>query len=138
MYTKIHIVNIGEAFHHGTVMDNVTWVVGLPQVYGLKGDEGSFVQVMRAAVGWEVFVNPSLMDGGANICIMGILELLMDVVSIPLLPIFGCHYLRFISLDNVVQNSASFHKHSLMALFIINNVIIVRMLPKQLSLWKRF
>jgi hypothetical protein len=51
---------------------------------------------MRAAVGWDAFNNLSLMDGGANICIMGILGLLVDVVSIPPLPIFGCHYLGFI------------------------------------------
>ncbi len=56
-------------------------------VCGLKGDEGSFVPIMRAAVGWDVFNNPSLMDGGANICITSILGLLVDVVSIPPLPI---------------------------------------------------
>jgi hypothetical protein len=42
---------------------------------------------MRAAVGWDEFDNPSLMDGGANICITGILGLLVDIVSIPPLPI---------------------------------------------------
>jgi hypothetical protein len=81
------IMNVGEAFCHGTAMDNITRVVGLPQVYGLKGDEGLFVRIMRAAVGWDVVNNPSLMDGGINICITGILGLLVDVVSIPPLPV---------------------------------------------------
>jgi hypothetical protein len=59
-------MDVGEAFHHGTAMDSVTRVVGLPRVYGLKGDERLFVRVMKAAVGWDAFDNPSLMDGGTN------------------------------------------------------------------------
>ena len=31
----------------------------------------------------DVIDNPSLMDGGANICITGVLSLLVDVVTIP-------------------------------------------------------
>jgi hypothetical protein len=69
----IPTMDVGEACCHGTAMDSVTWEVGLPQVCGLKGDEGSFVCIMRATVGWDMFDNPSLMDGGANICIMDML-----------------------------------------------------------------
>jgi hypothetical protein len=83
MPTTIRTMNVGEAFRHGTTMGSVKQEVSLPQVYGLKGDEGSFVCVMRAAVGWDVFDNPSLMDCGAKICITGILSLFVDVVSIP-------------------------------------------------------
>ena len=70
-----------------TSMGSVTRVVGLPRVYGLRGDEGSFVKVMRSYVPSDSIDNPSLMDGGANICITGILELLVDVETIPPLPI---------------------------------------------------
>jgi hypothetical protein len=57
-----------------TSMGSVTRVVGLPRVYGLRGDEGSFVKVMRSYVPSDSIDNPSLMDRGANICIKGILE----------------------------------------------------------------
>ncbi len=68
-------------------MASVTRVVGLPQVYGLKGDEGSYVRVMRTAGHLDPRDHPSLMDGWANICITGILGLLVDVETIPPLPI---------------------------------------------------
>ncbi len=93
-------MNVGEAFCHGIAMDSVTRVVGIPQMYGIKGDEGLFVRVMRAAVGWNPFNNPSLMDGGINICIMGILRLLVDVISIPPLPILVATTLGLFSLDD--------------------------------------
>jgi hypothetical protein len=81
-------------------MGSVTQVVGLTQVYGLKWDEGSFVCVMRAAVGWDAFNNPSPMDGGANICITGILSLLVDVSCIPPLPILVATTLDSFLLDD--------------------------------------
>jgi hypothetical protein len=87
MLPTIQTVHVGEAFCHGTAMDSFTWVVGLLQVYGLKGDERLFVCVMRAEVGWDVFNNPSLIDGGTDICITGILGLIVDILSLPLLPI---------------------------------------------------
>ena len=76
-----------ESTSHFSPLGSVTRVVGLPRVYGLKGDEGSYVKVMRAAVPMDSIDNPSLMDGGANICITGILSLLVDVETIPPLPI---------------------------------------------------
>ncbi len=100
MPTTIHTMNVGEAFYHSTAMDSVTWVVGLSRVYSLKGDEGSCVRVMRAVVGWDAYDNPSLMDGGANICITGILRLLVDVVSIPPLPTLVATTLGSFSLDD--------------------------------------
>jgi hypothetical protein len=66
---------------------SVTREVGLPCVYGLRGNEGSMVKVMRAAVAMDAVDNPSLMDGGANTCLTGILDLLVDVVTIPPCPI---------------------------------------------------
>jgi hypothetical protein len=44
--------------------------------------------------------NPSLMDGGANICITGILSLLVDVKTIPPLPILVATTSGFILLDD--------------------------------------
>ncbi len=98
--TTIQTMKFGEAFCHSTAMDNVTRVVGPPRVYGLKGDEGSFVCIMRAAVGWDIFDNPSLMDGGTNICITGILGLLVDVISIPPSPILVANTSGSLLLDD--------------------------------------
>ena len=81
-------------------MDCVTRVVGLPRVYGLKGDEGSYVKVMRSALPMDAIDNPSLMDGGANICITGILSLLVDVENIPPLPISVATTSGSFSLDD--------------------------------------
>ncbi len=60
-------------------MDSVTRIVGSPRVFGLKQDSSSYVQVRRTST--------SLMDAGANICLTGDLNLLVDVVEIPPLPI---------------------------------------------------
>ena len=81
-------------------LDSVTRVVGLPRVYGLKGDEGSFVRVMRAAAPDDSVAAPSLMDGGANICITGLLDLLVDVEPIPPLPISVATTSGTFSLDD--------------------------------------
>ena len=81
-------------------MDSVTRVVGLPRVYGLKGDEGSYVKVMRSVGLLDPRDHPSLMDGGANICITGILGLLVDVEAIPPLPISVATTSDSISLDD--------------------------------------
>ena len=89
-----------ESASHFLQMDSVTRVVGLPRVYGLKGNEGSYVKVMRAATPMDAIDNPSLMDGGANICITGILSLLVDVESIPPLPILVATTSGSVSLDD--------------------------------------
>jgi hypothetical protein len=69
-------------------------------MYGLKGDEGSFVRVMSAAVSWDMFDNPSLMDCGTIICVTGLLGLLVDVVSITPLPISVATAVGSFSLDD--------------------------------------
>jgi hypothetical protein len=81
-------------------MDSVTRVVGLPWVYGLKGDEGSYVKVMRTAGHLDPRDHPSLMDGGANICITVMLGLLVDVETIPPLPILVATTLGSFSMDD--------------------------------------
>ena len=62
-----------------SIMDSITRVVGSPRVFGLKNDSSSYVQVRRTST--------SLVDAGANICLTGDLNLLVDVVEIPPLPI---------------------------------------------------
>jgi hypothetical protein len=60
-------------------MDSITWVVGSPQVFGLRSNSLLYVQVKRAST--------LLIDGGANICLTGNLNLLVDVADIAPLPI---------------------------------------------------
>jgi hypothetical protein len=81
-------------------MDSVTRVIGLPRVYGLKGDEGSYVKVMKSVGHLDPRDHPSLMDGGVNICNTGILGLLVDVETIPSLPILVATTSGSFSLDD--------------------------------------
>jgi len=60
-------------------MDSITRVAGSPRVFGLRKDSRSYVQVRKTS--------SSLIDGGANICLTGDLNILVDVVEIPPLPI---------------------------------------------------
>jgi hypothetical protein len=63
-----------------STMDSVTQVVSNPQICGLTGDTCSHVRVMQL----ETVKNfSSMVDGGANICLTGMLSLLVDVVTIP-------------------------------------------------------
>ncbi len=83
-----------------TLRDSVTHVVGLPRVCGLSLDNDLVVRVSRATTSSEAWDNPSLMDGGANICLTGILELLVDVVTIAPLPISVATKSGDISMDD--------------------------------------
>ena len=62
-----------------SVMDSVTRVIGSPRVFGLRQDSSSYVRVRKTST--------SLLDAGANICLTGDLQLLVDIVEIPPLPI---------------------------------------------------
>jgi hypothetical protein len=81
-------------------MDSVTRVVGLPRVCGLKCDNDMVARVTRLAVAMDALDNPSLMDRGTNICITGILSILVDGKSIPPLPISVATTSGSISLDD--------------------------------------
>ena len=59
-------------------MDSITRVVGSPQVFGLRDDSRSYVQVRKTS--------SSLIDGGANICLTGDIDILVNVFEIPPLP----------------------------------------------------
>ena len=60
-------------------MDSVTRVIGSPRIFGLRHDSSSYVRVRKTST--------SLLDMSANICLTGDLQLLVDVVEIPPLPI---------------------------------------------------
>ena len=60
-------------------MDSVTRVVGSPRVFGLQDDSTSYVEVPKTS--------SSLIDGGASIFLTGDLDILVDIVEIPPLPI---------------------------------------------------
>ncbi len=80
--------------------DSITRVVGLMRVCGLELDSDLLVKVSRAHGVFDVVDNPSLVDGGANICITGILDLLVDMETIALLPILVVTLSGQISLDD--------------------------------------
>jgi hypothetical protein len=81
-------------------MDSVTRVVGLPCICGLKCENDMVAWVTWLATALAAADNPSLMDGGANICITGILSLLVDIETITPLPILVATTLGSISLDD--------------------------------------
>jgi hypothetical protein len=81
-------------------MDSVTRVVGLPHVCGLKCENDMVARFTRLATALAAADNPSLVDGGANICITGILSLLVDVETITPLPILVATTSGSISLDD--------------------------------------
>lgn len=74
-------------------MDSITRVAGSPHVFGLQGDSRSYVQVWKTST--------SLIDGGANICLIGDLDLLVDIAAIPPLPISVAVNGDAPSLDNL-------------------------------------
>ncbi len=75
--------NITDGPHQPALMDSVTRVVGLPWVCGLSMGDDLRVKVTRNMTDAEASDNPSLVDGGANICVTGVLDLLIDVVAVP-------------------------------------------------------
>jgi len=58
------------------------------------------IRVAQAITPTDAWDHPSLMDGGANICLTGVLDLLVDVVSIAPLPISVATKLGDISMDD--------------------------------------
>jgi hypothetical protein len=62
-----------------SVMDSIMRLIGSPRVFGLQTGCSSYAQVKRTSA--------TLIDGGANICLTGDLNLLVNVVEIPPLPI---------------------------------------------------
>jgi hypothetical protein len=98
--TPYHLPDLGYNPSTYVPFESVTRVIGLPQVCSLTGNDASFARVMCTTISTDASDNPSLMDGGANICITGILGLLVDVVSIPPIPISVATTLGSISINN--------------------------------------
>jgi hypothetical protein len=92
--------NVLDGLPQPCLMDSVTHVVRLPRVCGLSLDDDLVVPVSRAVTGSDTLDNPSLMDGGANICLTGILDLLVEVVLIAPLPIMVATKTGNISMDD--------------------------------------
>ncbi len=78
--------NVSGGIPGGNLRDSVTHVVGLPRVCGLSLDSDLAVRITQAITPSDAWDNPLLMDGGANICLTGVLDLLVDVVTIAPLP----------------------------------------------------
>jgi hypothetical protein len=70
------------------------------RVCGLKLDSDVSVTVSRTRGVIDMINNPLLVNGGANICITGILDLLVDVESIAPLPISVATTGRAVSVDD--------------------------------------
>ena len=69
------------------LMDSVTPVVGLPQVCGLSLVDDVVVWALHSTTALGTWDNPSLVNGGGNICLTGVLDFLVEVVLIAPLPI---------------------------------------------------
>jgi hypothetical protein len=67
--------DVSDGLPQPCLMDSVTHVVRLPRVCGLLFDNDLVVRVSCAETGLDTLDNPLLMDGGANICLTGILDL---------------------------------------------------------------
>jgi hypothetical protein len=79
-----------------TAMDSVTHMVGFLRVCGLSGKTSTTVTVRLPSSGGE----STLVDTGANICVTGMLEALVDVTVIPPLPISVAVHGSGVSLDD--------------------------------------
>jgi hypothetical protein len=98
-------------------MDSVTHVVGLPRVCGLSLAADVVERVSHAVTGTDRWDILSLMDGGANICLTGVLDLLVEVVLIAPLPILVVTKNGNISLDDCCT------KHGLLLLTIADGLV---------------
>ena len=70
--------NVGHVSKQPLTHDSIKRVVGLMRVCGLTANSDVLVKVSRTCGLADKFDIPSLIDGGANICLTGTLDLLMD------------------------------------------------------------
>jgi hypothetical protein len=92
--------NVSDGLPQHLLQDSIARVVGLMRVCGLELDSDLSVTVSRTKGMVDVIDNPLLIDGGANICITGILDLLVEVETIAPLPILVVTTSGQISLDD--------------------------------------
>jgi hypothetical protein len=109
--------NVSDGLPQPLLQDSITWVVELMRVCGLELDSDLSVTVSRMKGMVNAIDNPSLIDGGANICITGILDLLVEVETIAPLPILVATTSGQISLDDCCT------KHGLLPLTLNDGAI---------------
>jgi hypothetical protein len=66
--------------------EGIQRVVGLPQVFGLHGNNSAYAGVNHLvfmATTFDAWTHPSMMDGGANICVKGILGRSLNYTATP-------------------------------------------------------
>jgi hypothetical protein len=83
-----------------SILDSITHVVYSPRVCGVRGDDGPSVRMMRIT---ESTANGNLIDGGSNVCIMGDLNNLLDVVDITPIDILVALNGKSSSLDDKIS-----------------------------------
>jgi hypothetical protein len=93
-------LNLMEGLPLPLLRYSILKVVGLPRVCGLTHNNNIVVKVLCTVTNYDNFDICSLNDGGANFCIMGLLDLLVKVVSIPPLSISVATKTGGISLDD--------------------------------------
>jgi hypothetical protein len=79
-----------------SILDSVTHVVGLPRICDLSGNTSSTVTVHPSGSNDDT----TLVDTGVNMCVTGMVELLVDVVKISPLPISVAVHGAGVSLDD--------------------------------------
>jgi hypothetical protein len=83
--------NITDALPLPLLRYSVLKVVGLPRVCGLAHNNDIVVKKNCTATNYDNFDIHSLIDGRENICITGLLDLHVKVVSIPPPSKISCH-----------------------------------------------
>ncbi len=129
--------NVGHVSKQPLTHDSIKRVVGLMRVGGLTANSDVSVKVSRTCGLADKFDIPSLIYGGANICIMGTLDLLMDVEDIAPLPISVATTGGAVSVDDCCTKKGLLPISLTMAPFTINHVITVKMPWKRLYPHKR-
>jgi hypothetical protein len=114
--------------------DTVWRLVGLMRMCGLHEVAEGCVNLAQVKDSASRQCNPSLLDGGANICLTGVLDLLIDVETVAPVPISvatkGTHCPWMI----VARRRASFPLRWMMAPFTTNLVSTAKIWLKPLSL----
>jgi hypothetical protein len=78
--------NVTDGLPQPLLRYSISKVVGLPRLCNLAHNDNIVVKVLRTATNDDDFDIRSYINGGANICITGLMDLLIEVVFIPPLP----------------------------------------------------
>ncbi len=86
MDTDVTVDGSLSLYNGAPPFSSITWVMAWPQMLGFQDNSSSYARMVKT-VAVSGGTPPSLIDGGANICITGDINLLVDVVNIPPLSI---------------------------------------------------